>query len=435
MKAALVRLVPFLWYRLGLIALWRRVPRAVRRRLGNVMLNKGPDARIRAEKPLAPLFACGLLQSTTAFGWVTRSTLALAAEAGLEAYPVDLSHVLDRKHDAEEVDPPRLAPALVHGSGTLVLHFNPNQFRYVQSFLPAGLLDRKYVIASCAWELERVPPDWVGWTALADELWVPSHFVANAFRQAGIALPCRVVPPLFGAPGHIGPQRSRFGFHEDEFVVLTAFSFGSGLARKNPTAAVAAFRKAFADAKAKARLVLKVSDTAARPEDWARFRDEVADDPRITILDERLDDAAMWGLIASCDVILSLHRAEGFGMMPAQGMLLGKAVVATGWSGNLDFMTDAVAALVPYSLVAVEDPDGVFADLGARWADPDVAAAAAALTKLYADRNWCKALGESGKRHVETYLGERRHDFLAFLRQIGPASPAPHRSTPPPGTA
>lgn len=419
MTKLFVRLVPFLWFRLGLIHLWRLVPREIRRRAARVLLRDAAAPRARLERPCPPLLVCGLLRSTTSFGWVARSTLRLAGEAGVPAITLDLSGILARDNLAASDPVPSLSGAALRGPGTLILHFNPSQFAYVRSFLPEEAFEGKYVVASCAWELERIPEDWVPWLSLVDEVWVPSRFVAQAIAKAGVRLPHRVIPPLLEGPASTAPQRERFGFAEDEFLVFTAFSFGSGLARKNPEAAVAAFRMAFVDAEA--RLVLKVSDTAARPEAWARFREAHLEDPQITIVSDHLDDAAMWGLIASCDVVLSLHRAEGFGMVPAQGMLLGKAVVATGWSGNLDFMTQDTTVLVPFAPIPVEDPEGVFGGTGLSWADPDVAAAAAALRRLREDEGWRRAMGAAAQRHMQAYLAEHRRAFHDHLTQIGRA--------------
>ena len=423
MTKLFIRLVPFLWFRLGLIHLWRLVPPGIRRRASRAVLGGADSPRERLAQPCAPLIVCGLLRSTTGFGWVARSTLRLAAEAGVEAIPLDLTEILARDNVAAGDPVHPVSRAALEGPGTLVLHFNPNQFPYVRSFLPDEAFEGKYVVASCAWELERVPAEWVRWLGLVDEIWAPSRFVAQAVANAGVRLPHRVVPPLLDGPRLGAPDRARFGCSDRDFVVLAAFSFGSGLPRKNPEAAVAAFRRAFSGGSA--RLILKVSDTAARPDAWARFREAHGGDPQIAILSEHLDDEAMWSLLASCDVVLSLHRAEGFGMVPAQGMLLGKAVVATGWSGNLDFMTSETAVLVPYRLVPVDDPEGVFTEAGLCWAEPDIEAAATALRRLHDDPAFRQALGAAAKPHMEQYLAGHRRSLVEHLRRIRESSPPP----------
>ena len=422
MKKLFVRLVPFLWFKLGLIHVWRLVPREARRRLGRSLLGdaaprRGPLARARA-----PLLVCGVLRSTTAFGWVARSTHERALEAGLEAYAIDLSDTLARGSLAKADQFPQAPLTVVRGPGTLVIHFNPNWFAYIQGILPEGLFDHKYVIASCAWELERIPDNWVPWLDLVDELWVPSRFAAAAFENAGVRRPCLVVPPLLEGPAQLSVGRDRFGLAKRDFVVLTAFSFGSGLARKNPHAAIAAFQQAFAGTTDSVRLVLKVSDVDSSPEGWARFQETCSEDPRIVVVNEALDDPTMWGLIGACDVVLSLHRAEGFGMLPAEGMLLGKAVVATGWSGNLDFMRPDNTVLVPYDLVPVEDPEGLFEAHDLHWAEPDVAAAAASLRRLRDEPDWREALGARARHDIEGYLSERRAALIERLRQISATS-------------
>jgi hypothetical protein len=112
------------------------------------------------------------------------------------AITLDLSGILARDNLAASDPAPSPSGAALRGPGTLILHFNPSQFPYVRSFLPEEAFEGKYVVASCAWELERIPEDWVPWLALVDEVWVPSRFVAQAIANAGVRLPHRVIPPL-----------------------------------------------------------------------------------------------------------------------------------------------------------------------------------------------------------------------------------------------
>ena len=100
--------------------------------------------------------------------------------------------------------------------------------------------------------------------------------------------------------------------------------------------------------------------------------------------------------------MLSLHRAEGFGLVLAEAMLLGKPVIATGWSGNMGFMDAASAATVGYRLVPVEDARQVYRD--SYWAEPDVADAAAHLRRLADDAETRAAMGARGKALVTRRL-------------------------------
>ena len=131
-------------------------------------------------------------------------------------------------------------------------------------------------------------------------------------------------------------------------IVLNVFHLGSAFSRKNPLAAIAAFRKAFGDAPDRV-LAIKVIDNGAQ---WARreLDTAIAGAGNIRLIEGMLPEADMAGLMAAADIVISLHRSEGFGLVPAQAMALGKPVIATAWSGNLDFMNKNNSALVSYSL-------------------------------------------------------------------------------------
>ena len=174
--------------------------------------------------------------------------------------------------------------------------------------------------------------------------------------------------------------------------MLTAFDLRSTLARKNPMAAIAAFEVAAAKARTPSRLLLKVVGADAAPDALAALQARIADNHDIILMTASLKPQDRDVLTASVDIVLSLHRAEGFGLLLAEGMAAGKAVIATGWSGNLDFMTPDSAVLVPYDLISVDDAQGLYA--GGRWAQADSAFAAEALARLIDDPAARQAFGE-----------------------------------------
>jgi glycosyltransferase involved in cell wall biosynthesis len=239
----------------------------------------------------------------------------------------------------------------------------------------------KRIVGYWAWELPRIPEHWLPALAEVDEVWTPSRFVADAVREF-TKKPVRVVPhPV--AQGRTGSaRRTRFGT-QGCFTALVMFSFASSFERKNPVAAVQAFRRAFGDADDRL-LILKASDAHEAPEQMAELLAAIGDAPNIRIEQARLSDAERLDLIASVDVLLSLHRSEGFGLVMAEAMLAGIPVIATRWSGNMDYMDERTALLVPARLVAARDRRGTYGS-GESWADPDVEAAAAHLAALASD--------------------------------------------------
>ena len=108
--------------------------------------------------------------------------------------------------------------------------------------------------------------------------------------------------------------------------------------------------------------------------------------------------------------MLSLHRGEGFGLVLAEAMLLGKPVIATAWSGNTDFMDRSNAALIDYRLVPARDDRSVYRGL---WAEPDVAEAACLLRMLADDPGLRRAMGEQAR--VSTKARLDGHELAAAV--------------------
>jgi len=100
---------------------------------------------------------------------------------------------------------------------------------------------------------------------------------------------------------------------------------------------------------------------------------------------------------------LSLHRSEGLGLTMAEAMLLGRPVIATRYSGNLDFMDDGNSLLVDCEFVTL-DRDIPPYEAGMRWAEPDIAHAARLMRRLFDDPDAARALGLRAKADLEARL-------------------------------
>jgi glycosyltransferase involved in cell wall biosynthesis len=271
--------------------------------------------------------------------------------------------------------------------------------------LPRKLLRGRRMIGMWVWELPHVPPAWRIGGEFVHDVWAPSRFCAQAFEAIA---PGRVhvvpYPIAAGPPLPIAGDRAGFGLRGDVFVTLCAFNLASSFARKNPLAAIAAFRAAFGPSP-DAMLVLKVTGAATHDAALASIHAATGGAANIRIITDDLPDAALRGLIAASDVILSLHRAEGFGLIPATGALLGKPVIATAWSGNLDFMTPESSALISCKLVPVVDDGGDYTLPGAHWAEPDIEDAVAWLQRLFSDSALRQSMGTQGQAYAQRVLG------------------------------
>jgi glycosyltransferase involved in cell wall biosynthesis len=198
-------------------------------------------------------------------------------------------------------------------------------------------------------------------------------------------------------------MRALLGLPRDALIVLNVFHLGSAFSRKNPIAAVKAFRRAFGDAPDRV-LAIKLVDNGSAAGARRELDEAVAGACNIRVIDRMLPQPDMTGLMAASDIVISLHRSEGFGLVPSDAMRLGKPVVATGWSGNLEFMTKDNSALVSYRLVPVSDSDPSFDDGGQSWAEADVDDAAEWLRRLAASAELRQRMGSAARADVTRKL-------------------------------
>lgn len=245
----------------------------------------------------------------------------------------------------------------------------PQTAHLIASVLPHAAT--AYRIAYWAWELPDPPPDWAGCDRNIAEIWTPS-----AFSRSSLARLSR--RPIAVVPHHVPASRARVRPNQP-FTVLAMADSRSSLSRKNPEGALRAFHAAFGTSST-ARLVLKLGGSN---DAWQALEASVGDllaGNNVEIIRGYLDDTAMTALYRGSDVLLSLHRAEGFGLPMLEAMAHGIPVVATGWSGNLEFMARTDSHLVPYTLVPVRDASGIYGD--SIWAEPALDEAAQLLERL-----------------------------------------------------
>ena len=295
-------------------------------------------------------------------------------------------------------------PALPAGA-PLVLHVNAPQLPAALLRLGRGRLRGREVVGYWAWELDVAPPSWRAGARFVHAIWTPSRFSAAALEKLAPGR-VRVVPhPVAASP----PQpsalgRADFGLPQAAIVVLVSFSLASSFERKNPLGAIAAFRAAFGERPDRI-LVLKIVHAGHAPADLARLQAATGGAANIRLETRLLPQADSHALTRCADIVLSLHRSEGFGLVPAEAMLLGRPVIATDWSGTTDFLDATCGVPVGYRLVPARDPRRVFEAPGAVWAEADQGDAAAALRRLADDPGRRAAIGAAGRLAAQSRLG------------------------------
>lgn len=283
-----------------------------------------------------------------------------------------------------------------------LIFVNPDYLDDAMASIGAERLGNRYTIACWFWELETFPEEWLPALKQVDEIMVSSGFIGKTI-SAVTDKPILHVPMPVGDVEDSGLTRADFGLDENAFFFLNSFDFNSFLTRKNPFAVIEAFRRAFPDGRANVRLLIKSSNGHRHPDRLRELLNVAAVDRRILVRDEVIDRADVQALQRCADAYVSLHRAEGFGLGLAECMRLGKPVIATGWSGNMEFMTPDNSCLVDYRLVPVNEGEYLH-HAGQRWAEPNIDGAAAYMRRLVEDRAFAAKIGAQAALDIRAKL-------------------------------
>jgi glycosyltransferase involved in cell wall biosynthesis len=253
------------------------------------------------------------------------------------------------------------------------------------------------------WETDTIPPRWRRAFALVQEIWVYSDFMAQNIGAAApvptIALPPPVQPPAESAV----PER--LGLPEDRFLFLFVYDYLSTIQRKNPVGLIEAFKRAFAPGEGP-QLLLKTINGPLRPLAEEEVLWAAHGRPDIHVIDRSLTPAQLNGLMAGCDCYVSLHRSEGFGLTMAEAMAIGKPVIGTGYSGNLDFMNERNSYLVEYELGRVGPDCEIYPPEGS-WAKPSVEHAAELMRRVVGQPREAAERGAQAREDVAAQLSPR----------------------------
>jgi hypothetical protein len=335
-----------------------------------------PPPAAAPDGPIAGVNVVGYLSSERGVGEVARQLLSAMSERGIPTAAVDAP--------AEPREIEKVLPgigAAEHPYDVNLLCINADMLPTIAAALGAHFFSGRRSAGLWFWEVSDFPEQWHAAFQNLDEIWVGSRFIADALRPVA-PIPVRTlrVPVTPAAPAEL--SRAQLGL-PDGFTFLFVFDYRSVFRRKNPLGLVDAFRKAFEPGEGPSLVIKSIFG-----EDFARQRQEladaVADRPEIHLLEDNVSAAAKNAMVAACDCYVSLHRSEGLGLTMAEAMYFGRPVIATGYSGNLDFMTAANSFLVPAEETTI-GPDANPYPPDGRWAEPDLDRAAELMRQVFRD--------------------------------------------------
>jgi glycosyltransferase involved in cell wall biosynthesis len=340
---------------------------------------------------------------------VSQAFRGLVAALRAKGWPLaytEIRNVPDRRTGdvlRSEVDPEACDIAIVHVNGD-------ETFEAVWQEHGSRLQRHARLVGCWYWELPRVPDAWIRRSRWVDELWAASGYVRDHLDSA-VEVPVVRIPPALVVPD-TGPDRGSFGLPPDRMVYLFMFEPSSCVGRKNPFAVIEAFRRAFADVADPPLLIIKTHflERIGGSRELAADLERALEPVGGRFLDASWPRERVLQLIASCDVFVSLHRAEGFGLALAEAMALGKPVVATGYSAPEDFVLPSHSYPVDFGLVPIRDEDHRYGEWlhsvyepGQLWAEPDLAHAARLLRETWENPGQAAARG----RRAREFIGSR----------------------------
>jgi glycosyltransferase involved in cell wall biosynthesis len=341
-----------------------------------------------------PLVVSGLINESLGLGRGANLTIDALRQEGLSPIAHDARPLLLANRKSSAVYP---SPA---PGGIWILQCNPPEAAHIMRVLQ-GSWDGRYRIGYWSWELTRVPDLWVQMSALFHEIWVPSHYVVDALVASGIRTPVRYMPhPVAASPSLSAIAASAPTSEPDVFTVLALGDVRSSPARKNVEGAIEIYRRCFISPSPRHNMIVKILTSPASHPFAEKLRVRNADRPDIEVREEDIDADQMAQLIRGVSVLLSPHRAEGFGLAIAEALYLGVPALATGWSGNLSYMHGLPESLIKADQSPIRDPYGVYGGADMTWAEPDLEDAIIKLRAIAASAHLRRSLVNRGREAV-----------------------------------
>ncbi len=356
----------------------------------------------------APVRVIGAINSLSGLGQAARMSIEALRSVGVQ--PEALDFYLDNPA-------PRLlcyadAPVSPKAGAVNLIHLSGESAPLAAAYLNPALFQNAYNIGFFFWELPRAAMCHELALDLLDEIWVSSDFNLKTYSAltdkpvVKVGMACDDLPALESRE----VTREAYGLPRSATVFMTSFDSYSFISRKNPAGAIRSFLKAFPDRTSKVRLVIKTHNLSAVRGDSqsAKLAREVealvASDDRILLIDQTLPHVELLSLKAACDAYVSLHRSEGWGFELLEAMQLGLPVIATAFSGNLEFCTPETAYNVPYRLTHLKPHDYIFVRPGDVWAHPDENVAAQMMQSVADAPDAARAKGLAAKAFVEAHF-------------------------------
>ena len=290
------------------------------------------------------------------------------------------------------------APYLIN----LVL-LGPTEARKIATYFNIDFFKNKYNIFFLNWESENLPQEYIKNLNFYDEIWTPATYCSEVVNK-NCSTPTKTISyPLEIIIDNAFDLESDNFYNKSKFNFLYIFDYNSTLERKNTLNLIKAFKLAFLKDDNSVCLTIKTSRSTRFSYEKELLLAEIANYQNIKIIEKIFDKNTLHKIINGCDSYVSLHRSEGFGLTMAEAMYFGKPVIATGYSGNTEFMNSSNSFLVKYKLCKVET-NIINYDTSTIWSEPDVNHAAELMQIVKLNTEAVKSIAIKGQSDIKKYF-------------------------------
>ncbi len=286
-----------------------------------------------------------------------------------------------------------------------LFHINADLVPEMYFKLGKSFWKNKYNIGFWLWELEKFPLKWKNSFNYFDEIWVCSDFIYNCLSKIS-SIPVIKVPISINIKVDEKYSRDYFKLPKNQFLFLCMYDTNSVQERKNPKAAINAFQNAFKKEEKEVGLVIKVNNAEDKMSEIRDLEKMISEWKNIYLISQNLSKIEVNSLINSCDSFISLHRSEGFGLVIAESMYLGKPVIVTNWSGNTDFTNKENSCSISYDFIELKENYGPY-EKGNRWAEPNLKESMECMKKLVYNKEFYSEKSKAGKQFIKQNFSDK----------------------------
>lgn len=363
--------------------------------------NNGPRLELKKFPKTANfgINVSGHLTAESGTGQAARSLLDSIKTTDIPISEINFERNIYRKGDSSTRDVTTFNPYSIN-----LVCINADQVDIFAQHVEKDFFNNKYNIGYWLWELSEFPDEWIDSFKYFDEIWTSSSFAQEAISIKS-NMPVQRIPLSVNPNRAIKYTKEDFGVNNTKFLYLYMFDYLSVVERKNPIAAINAY-KGISKMVPNSVLLIKTVNEKYSQIEANKIKSE-AQGYNIKFIDKYLTREEVFGLLSTCDCYLSPHRSEGFGYSVFEAMYYKKPVIVTDYSGVSDYINVSNSYPVDYKIVKLDKNYGPYKK-GSYWANPNIDTISKYMYEIYINKKESVIKSNKGYQTVKNELSNNK---------------------------